>query len=271
MMTEAEAESNITVYGLPWSFPAWLYDGTNHSTCHTDWVGCVTGCCRAYIAEWVDGASASMVCTCHTLVGTMRVHGGQSGWRGYVPNWTSVLSLTKIVVGDRGPGGGFGLAAKLLPNSSVDISQVAEVVGLHYPVSIMPVAREPSTTANPFYEELWALPQRLWASEEYSILRFPRPLPGQIGEPQLRRRQHDSPVVWDMVWAWMDGLACSGQGLIWAGEPERRRRASRHRLEHSAHDTSDITGLESSQKSWSLGIWGCWLLPPAGKPPPHHP
>ena len=26
-------------------------------------------------------------------------------------------------------------------------------------------------------------------------------------------------IVWDMTWAWYDGLACSGQGLIWAGEP----------------------------------------------------
>eukprot|EP01045_Picozoa_sp_COSAG04_P055103 COSAG04_NODE_24996_length_313_cov_1.144860_2_plen_37_part_01 len=34
----------------------------------------------------------------------------------------------------------------------------------------MPVAKEPSGSPSPYYEELWALPgrQKLWASEEYS-------------------------------------------------------------------------------------------------------
>ena len=125
--------------------------GTNHSTCHTDWVGCLNGPkAAAYIAEWVEGAK--------------RVHGvhvsyigwhNESPWR---PEWVAALreeldkrglTTTQIVVGDCGPGGGFqspGLAAKLQPNASVDLSKIADVVGLHYPVSIMPVAKEPNAS-----------------------------------------------------------------------------------------------------------------------------
>lgn len=58
MMTEAvKRNPNITIYGLAWSFPSWLYHGSNASACHDDWVGCVNGTAAAdYIAEWVDGA-----------------------------------------------------------------------------------------------------------------------------------------------------------------------------------------------------------------------
>ena len=143
MMTEAvKRNPNITVYGLPWSFPSWLYHGANASTCHTDWVGCLNGPkAAAYIAEWVDGAK--------------RVHGvhvSYIGWHNespWQPEWVALLRKeldqrgltdTKIVVGDCGPGAGFqspGLAAKLQPNASVDLSSTVDVVGLHYRTTMM--------------------------------------------------------------------------------------------------------------------------------------
>jgi hypothetical protein len=280
MMAEAvKRNPNITVYGLPWSFPSWLYHGTNHSTCHTDWVGCVNGsAAAAYIAEWVDGAK--------------RVHGvhvsyigwhNESPWR---PEWVVLLRAeldkrglteTKIVVGDCGPGGGFqspGLAPKLLRNSSVDISKVADVVGLHYPVSIMPVAREPSTTANPYYEELWALPQKLWASEEYST--YSDSHGGRCLAKLVNRNYVDGNmtalIVWDMVWAWMDGLACSGQGLIWAGEPWSGGVGLVDTVWSIAHTTQVTSpGWRLLKKAGPWGSGGAGYLPAGGTPaPPSH-
>jgi hypothetical protein len=276
MMTEAvKRNPDIVVYGLPWSFPSWLYHGTNHSTCHTDWVGCVNGsAAAAYIAEWVDGAK--------------RVHGvhvsyigwhNESPWR---PEWVALLraeldkrglNATKIVVGDCGPGGGFqspGLATKLLPNASVDISQLADVVGLHYPVSIMPVAREPSTVAKPFYEELWALPQRLWASEEYST--YSDSHGGRCLAKLVNRNYVDANmtalIVWDMVWAWMDGLACSGQGLIWAGEPWSGGVGLVDTIWSIAHTTQVTSpGWRLLRKAGPWGHGGAGYLPAAGVPP----
>lgn len=77
-------------YGLPWSFPAWLYHGTNQTTCHTDWIGCVNGTAAAeYIAEWVAGAK--------------RVHGihvSYVGWHNehpWRPEWVALLYLLRNI------------------------------------------------------------------------------------------------------------------------------------------------------------------------------
>jgi hypothetical protein len=285
MMTEAvKRNPNITVYGLPWSFPSWLYSGTNHTACGQDWVGCVNGSkAAAYIAEWAAGAK--------------RVHGvhvsyigwhNESPWR---PEWTVLLRAeldergllaTQIVVGDCGPGDGFqspGLAAKLLPNASVDISQVADVVGLHYPVSIMPVAHEPSNAASQYYKELWDLPgkQKLWASEDYST--YSDSNGGRCLAKLVNRNYVDANltalIVWDMVWAWMDGLACSGQGLIWAGEPWSGAVGLVDTVWAIAH-TTQVTqpGWRLLKKAGPWGSGGAGYLPPATgghpTPPPTH-
>ena len=144
------------------------YQNASFADCREDWVGCVDGeAAAAYIAKWVSGAR--------------RVHGvvvdyvgfhNESPWR---PQWVERLRKeldsrgctgTKIVVGDYGPGAGFqspGIAAKLAGTPA--LSKVADVVGLHYPVSIMPAT---SPHGDPgFYRSLWDLPgkQKLWASE----------------------------------------------------------------------------------------------------------
>ena len=280
MMTEAvKRNPNITVYGLPWSFPSWLYAGTNHSDCRTNWVGCVNGtAAAAYIAEWVDGARR-----------VHNVHVSYVGWHNespWRPEWAVLLraeldrrglTATKIVVGDAGPGDGYqspGIAAKLRPNATVDISKVARVVGLHYPVSIMPVAHEPSAAASPYYEELWGLPQKLWASEEYST--YSDSNGGRCLAKLANRNYVDGNmtalIVWDMVWAWMDGLACSGQGLIWAGEPWSGGVGLVDTVWSIAH-TTQVTapGWRLLKKAGPWGSGGSGYLPAAGgspQPPP---
>jgi len=71
-------------------------------------------------------------------------------------------------------------------------------------------------------------------------------------------------IVWDMVWAWMDGLACSGQGLIWAGEPWSGAVGLVDTVWSIAHTT------QVTEKGWRLlkkrgpwGVGGSGYLPPA--------
>jgi hypothetical protein len=65
MMIEAvKRNPNITVYGLPWSFPSWLYHGTNHSSCHLNWVGCVNGTAAAEFVDFGLVANARVVEVC---------------------------------------------------------------------------------------------------------------------------------------------------------------------------------------------------------------
>ena len=155
--------------------------------------------------------------------GAKKVHGvhvsyigwhNESPWR---PEWIVMLrdeldkrglTSTEIVVGDCGPGSGFqspGLATKLQPNATVDLSKIADVVGLHYPVSIMPVAKEPTGPPEQYYQTLWDLPgkQKLWASEEYST--YSDSNGGRCLAKLVNRNYVDGNftalIVWDMVWA----------------------------------------------------------------------
>lgn len=190
------------------------------------------------------------------------------------------LTATKIVVGDCGPGGGFqspGLFDKLQPGTKpVDLSQIADVVGLHYPVSIMPVAEEPSGSPSAFYEQMWTLPQKFWASEEYST--YSDSNGGRCLAKLANRNYVDGNltalIVWDMVWAWMDGLACSGQGLIWAGEPWSGAVGVVDTVWSIAH-TTQVTekGWRMLKKSGPWGSGGSGYLPPntGWGPPPSPP
>jgi hypothetical protein len=89
-------------------------------------------------------------------------------------------------------------------------------VGFHYPISILPVQDNAS-----LYAGLWSLPQKLWASEEYSTY---SDASGARCLAKLFNRNFvdanfTSSLVWDMMWSSLDGLACAGDGLFWAAEP----------------------------------------------------
>ena len=279
MMAEAVRRNpDILIYGLAWSFPSWLYAGTNHSTCHDDWVGCVNGtAAAAYIADWVEGARQH-----HNLTVDYVGFHNEHPWR---PEWVLALradldarglNTTRIVVGDCGPGGSFqspGLPGRLADDK--ELSAAADIVGLHYPVSILPVDQEPTGPGmnRAYYEQLWALPghQKLWASEEYSTYSDGN---GARCLAKLVNRNYvdanlTALVVWDMVWAWMDGLACSGQGMIWAAEPWSGAIGLVDTVWSIAH-TSQVTrpGWRYLRKSGPWGPGGAGYLPPSSATPP---
>ena len=68
---------------------------------------------------------------------------------------------------------------------------------------------------------LWSLGKPLWASEDYST--YSDSIGGKCLAKLFNRNWVDGNItatfVWDFFWASFDGLACSGQGLIWSAEP----------------------------------------------------
>lgn len=265
MMAEAKKRNpEITVYGLAWTFPAWLYAGSNH-TCGEVWVGCINGIAAAqYISEWVAVAKEH-----HNITVDYVGWNNETPWR---PEWIVALreeldrrglQATKIVVGDSGPGGGYqspGIEKKIAGNRG--LSAAATAVGFHYPVSILP-----PRDSQEFYEALWALPgkQKLWASEEYST--YSDSAGGRCLAKLINRNYVDAnlsaSIVWDLLWSTYDGLACSGQGVAWAAEPWSSAIGVPDTIWSLAHTTQVTTkGWFMLQKSGPWGSGGSGYLPP---------
>jgi len=90
------------------------------------------------------------------------------------------------------------------------------MLALHYGTTESPVSANES-----LWRGLWSLGKPLWASEDYST--YSDSIGGKCLAKLFNRNWVDGNItatfVWDLFWASFDGLACSGQGLIWSAEP----------------------------------------------------
>jgi hypothetical protein len=197
----------ILIYGLCWNFPSWVR--------HAPEGFGVAG--ARYMADWVEVAASQNI--------TVDVLGA---WQNETPfNGTMVVGLrreldrrgfgrVRLSVGElRGGETGFGeVPVEIAADPKLDAATA--IVGLHYASTESPPALNTSR-----WQSFWALEKPLWASEDYST--YSDSVGGKCLAKLFNRNFVDANItatfVWDLFWASFDGLACSGQGLIWCAEP----------------------------------------------------
>jgi hypothetical protein len=222
---EAKARNpRILLYGLAWNFPGWVNNDSDGSAGpgvqnqRQLWSANFSVAAGSYLADWLAVARDSHGLHVDTI-GWQNEHTWRSEW---VVDFRRTLdargfSGVRIAVGDCGPGPGYqtpDITERIKGDPALNAA--ASIVGLHYPVSIMPVQANAS-----FYEGLWSLNQTLWSSEEFST--YADSSGGRCLAKLFSRNYIDArltaSLVWDMLWSSFDGLACSGQGILWAAEP----------------------------------------------------
>eukprot|EP01052_Picozoa_sp_SAG31_P044838 SAG31_NODE_7963_length_1554_cov_1.757388_1_plen_467_part_01 len=198
---------SILIYGLCWNFPHWVRHAPE---------GFGTAGAR-YMADWVEAAASQNV--------TVDVLGA---WQNETPfNGTMVVMLrqeldrrgfehVRLAVGElRGGEAGFGEVPVEIA-ADPELEAATAIVALHYASSESPPALNASR-----WKKFWGLEKPLWASEDYST--YSDSAGGKCLAKLFNRNFVDANItatlVWDLFWASFDGLACSGQGLIWSAEP----------------------------------------------------
>jgi galactosylceramidase len=215
----------ILIYGLVWNWPAWVITAPEGA-----------GAAGAkYLADWVEVAASQNVSV--DVLGC---------WRNESPfNGSRVVGLRKeldrrgyghvrLAVGElRGGQAGFGdVPAQIAADS--ELLKATDIVALHYATSESP----PSLNLTR-WNHFWALNKSLWASEDYST--YSDATGGKCLAKLFNRNWVDGNItatfVWDLFWASFDGLACSGQGLIWCAEPWTGRYGVPDTIWAAAHTT----------------------------------
>jgi len=132
---------------------------------------------------------------------------------------------------------------KALPYDIAPALSAADVVSLHYATSESP----PAANAT-LWDKFWSLKKPLWSSEDYST--YSDADGGRCLSKLFSRNWVDANITatfaWDLFWASFDGLACSGQGMIWTAEPWTGQYAIPDTVWAAAHTTQfTSTGKKS--------------------------
>eukprot|EP01050_Picozoa_sp_SAG11_P001513 SAG11_NODE_65_length_18798_cov_11.881224_12_plen_762_part_00 len=224
---------DILVYGLCWNFPSWVINAAE---------GFGAAGAR-YMVDWVEVAAKQNL--------TVDVLGSWQNEHSF--NSSMVVGLrqeldrrgfqhVQLAVGEmRGGQAGFG-EVPLQIGQDPALDAATSMVALHY-------ATEESS---PFlnisrWRNFWSLKQPLWATEDYSS--YSDSQGGRCLAKLFNRNYVDANItatlVWDLFWASFDGLACSGQGMIWSAEPWTEQYGLPDTIWAAAHTT------QFSSRNWS--------------------
>ncbi|XP_064598743.1 galactocerebrosidase-like [Liolophura sinensis] len=194
LMVEAKKRNpDILLYGLPWSFPGWVGQGTDSPYTNVT----ITA---DYIVRWIKGAKTYYNVTIDYI--------GIWNEKDYNVNYVLTLrkmldenglNQTKIVAADDKT---WAIADDILKNS--ELADVVDFIGVHYPGTMSTGAAVQTG------KQLWASEESGSAGPEYWA---------RILNQNYINGQMTATIAWNLIAAYYDGLSFDRAGLMTAMQP----------------------------------------------------
>ncbi|XP_064598914.1 galactocerebrosidase-like [Liolophura sinensis] len=197
LMVEAKKRNpNILLYGLPWSFPGWVGQGTDSPYTNVT----ITA---DYIVRWIKGAKTHYNLT----IDYIGIWNEKDYNVDYIKTLRKMLDINgfnqiRIVASDNK----WAIADDIVKHP--DLSDVVDVIGVHYPGTV-------STSA------AVQTGKQLWASEDYSTFNDNTGAGcwARILNQNYVNGQMTATIAWNLITAYYDGLSYKRNGLMTAMQP----------------------------------------------------